>query len=551
MPPYKLNPPPASLPPGSQILAYLRDSGHETQELSTQQQQNSLSEWASQHGLVITRFYIDEARVGSTSIGRDQLQLLMNVLRHGTPETAVVVWSYNRFSRGLDEPALYRGEIRTLKYQFHSLTDDVPEGPIGRIVEAVIDYKNYQYLVDLSIDIQRGQRDLVRIHGCVPGTPPRGILRQPVTLGQHRDGTPHIAHRWLPDPATSHLVRQAFEMRASGASLETINNTVFLYKSRSCYSSFFSNQIYIGTLCFSDMTIEKYCPPIVPLDIWQTVQDIQVRYAARQHVNSESSHPRRTASRYLLSGLLRCAQCDSVINGNTSSYRGIKATDTYACANVRRHKCTARRIPREQLETIVIETVITYITAPNAALARQELDATNAIDQASQTKTKREDLKKRLAKTHRDLKRISDAIMAHGQFSKTLSANLEALEKEEASYTNQINQLERTPASIQLDRIELQHQAALAMKILKAEDNLDEKRSLLRGFIYRIKVENAEKRIEGIIYCYSPINIKETEHPPPAVYISTSPPGAPLYIHSIAFETVYKVGTPRTKKTRS
>lgn len=73
MTPFKLNPPPLELMPGSTILAYLRDSGHETQELSIAQQQRALEEWANLHSLVITRFFVDEARRGSSVAGREQL----------------------------------------------------------------------------------------------------------------------------------------------------------------------------------------------------------------------------------------------------------------------------------------------------------------------------------------------------------------------------------------------------------------------------------------------------------------------------------------------
>jgi len=354
MPAYKLNSPPASLMPGSQIFAYLRDSGHETQELSTIQQQNALSAWAVEHGLIIARFYIDEARKGST-IGRDQLQELMHDLRHSAPVKAVVVWSYNRFSRGLDDPVLYRAEVRTLGYVFHSLTDDVPEGPIGRIVEAVIDYKNYQYLVDLSIDIRRGQRDLVERYGCIPGTPPVGFKRVPVTIGQRRDGQAHTAHRWDPDPDTAPQVLQAFQMRAAGASLLEIIAATGVYTSVSSFATFWDNRLYIGTLQFSDLVVENYCEPIIPRDLWDAVQARQAGYKKSQHVNSVQNHPRRTSSRYMLSGLLRCAQCGAVVNGNTSTSRGKRATDTYGCSNLRKHTCTARRIPRELLEKTIIQ----------------------------------------------------------------------------------------------------------------------------------------------------------------------------------------------------
>jgi len=542
MAPFKLNPPPVDLLPGSQIYAYLRDSGHETQELSTQQQKNSLSEWASQYGLVIARFYIDEARRGSTT-GRDQLQELMHDLRHAAPVKAVVVWSYNRFSRGLDDPVLYRAEVRTLGYTFHSLTDDVPEGPIGRIVEAVIDYKNYQYLKDLSIDIRRGQRELVQQYGCIPGTPPAGFKRTPVTLGQRRDGTPHIAHRWAPDPAAAPLVLKAFQMRAAGAPLLDIMHATGIYNSLSSFVSFWPNKLYIGILEFSDLVIENYCEPIVPIELWNAVQEVQVRFKKSQHVNSDKDHPRRAHSRYLLSGLLHCARCDAPVNGNTSTSRGKRATDTYACANLRKHTCSARRIPREQLESAVFDAIATHILDPDIASARQELDAqTYAADQSANA-DQRKQSNQRLAKLRAQIRNITAAIKAHGHSNALLSALVD-LEHQETVLQAELAQSARIPLSLpRLSPSELADQAAIAIKLLQ-NGTQEEKRAVLRGLIYRIKVENIDKQIKGIVFFYSPTGIN-TEHPPPnTVSIVRLPPGAPRYIHNIDFFVSFK------KKTR-
>ena len=526
--------------PGSQIFAYLRDSGHETQELSTIQQQNALSTWAIEHGLIIARFYIDEARKGST-IGRDQLQELMHDLRHSAPVKAVVVWSYNRFSRGLDDPVLYRAEVRTLGYAFHSLTDDVPEGPIGRIVEAVIDYKNYQYLVDLSIDIRRGQRDLVERYGCIPGTPPVGFKRVPVTIGQRRDGQAHTAHRWDPDPETAPQVLKAFQMRAAGASLLEIIAATGVYTSVSSFATFWDNRLYLGTLQFSDLVVENYCEPIIPLDLWDAVQARQAGYKKSQHVNSEQNHPRRTNSRYLLSGLLRCAQCGAVVNGNTSSYRGQRATDTYGCSNLRKHTCTARRIPRELLEKTIIASIRDYILDPDIAAARQELDARNHAADHNKGDQERKDINRRLAKVRKELGNIEEAIKSYGH-SKTLLTSLAELEKQETALLTQL--AENKKASLppaQLTHEQLTIQAAIMTRLLEI-GTPEDKRAILHGIIQAIKVENIDKRIKGIVFFYSPLG---SDHPPPNdASIVRSPPGAPRYIHSIEFDQAYK-------KTRS
>jgi len=540
MTPFKLNPPPLELMPGSTILAYLRDSGHETQELSIAQQQRALEEWANLHSLVITRFFVDEARRGSSVAGREQLQQLMFALRHGAPEKGVVVWSYSRFSRGLDEPTLYRSEIRTLGYTFHSLTDDVPDGPIGRIVEAVIDYKNYQYLVDLSIDIQRGQRDLVMTHGCIPGTPPRGFKRVAVTLGKRRDGTPHIAHRWSPDPDTAPLVLKAFQMRAEGATLSTIRAETRLYSSINSFVTMWSNKLYIGIMEFGDLVIDNYCQPVVPLDLWQLVQDKQQTFKTHSHMTSELDHPRRVASRYLLSGLLRCTQCDGVVNGNTSTFRGQRATDTYQCANVRKHACSSRRIPKQLLEETIIKSVKDYILDPDVALERQKLDMENYQGKQAETDKQRVLLRKRLVKCRRALNNIS-SVLKERKHSPTLLAQLDELESEQTSLLSQIAQLERPAPVVNLDRSALARRAEAIINLFDS-GSLEEQHAVLHGIIQRIKVENKDKRIRGVVYYYSP------SHDPPAVSIALTPPGAPRFIHSITFDVWYKTGTPRKKK---
>ena len=57
------------------------------------------------------------------------------------------------------------------KAVFYSLNDQVPKGSIGRFFEAAIDWKNSQFLEDLSRDVKRGLYDLVQNKRAMPGTP--------------------------------------------------------------------------------------------------------------------------------------------------------------------------------------------------------------------------------------------------------------------------------------------------------------------------------------------------------------------------------------------
>jgi DNA invertase Pin-like site-specific DNA recombinase len=81
--------------PDDQVVAYLRDSGHEKQELSVGQQEQSIREFCVQHGLVLQRTYIDAERQGSSDTKRDALAEMMYDLRHELNVAGVIDFYYS------------------------------------------------------------------------------------------------------------------------------------------------------------------------------------------------------------------------------------------------------------------------------------------------------------------------------------------------------------------------------------------------------------------------------------------------------------------------
>ncbi len=49
-------------PPGTRLFAYLRDSGHEDQELSIIQQEKEIRTWCTDHDPILDHIYTDEAQ---------------------------------------------------------------------------------------------------------------------------------------------------------------------------------------------------------------------------------------------------------------------------------------------------------------------------------------------------------------------------------------------------------------------------------------------------------------------------------------------------------
>ncbi len=301
-----MNAPPSTLPPGSIVDSYRRDSGGPRQEQSTDQQLRVIAEFCAQHGLIHRHAFMDKAESGGSTAGRDDFDRMISMYHipaqrpHG-----LILWSYARFAREIENSIYFKAFIRTNKIIIHSLIDDIPEGDYGRVVEFFIDMSNEEKRKQASKESKRGLRDLVQQHGCVPGVPPRGFKRVPVNLGRHGDGSDHIAHRWEPDPKLRTRIRTAFKLRAAGVTLREIHKATRLYSSISSYKTFFTNKLYIGILEFGELVIPNYCKPLIPITTWNLVQKRIEQYAQTQF---KHRHPRRArGSRRLRPARHRCA----------------------------------------------------------------------------------------------------------------------------------------------------------------------------------------------------------------------------------------------------
>ena len=539
-------PPPSTLPPGSIVVAYLRDSGHEKQELSTEQQEHAIRVWCLENGLTIQEIYKDEARRGSTDVGRDALAQMMNDLRHSAPVAGVVVWSNSRFARKIIHAQFYRAEIRKLGYIFYSITDKIADGPEAIIFEAIADYKNQRYVEDMSIDVKRGLHQLVEQFGCVPGTPPKGFVRQPVTIAHHRDGKPRIAHRWVPDPDLSPRVLLAFEMRSASLSLGAIQKTTRLFGSINSYRTFFSNPIYKGILQYGDRTYPEYCDPMVSPALWDQVQAVQNNYAHRRHTGDETLHPRRTNSRFLLSGLARCGHCGSPLFGHASKRPNGTTYDSYLCTRAyRKRDCVRARIPMQRLDEIVIDILPEGILKPeNLQAAYAELTHEQSERLAEQDR-QRKAFNRDLASLRKQITHITDSIAQIGG-SRSLHERLQDLETQETDLIIQKDKLEaaaETPVpEIPLD---LLNETLPELPTLLRTADLATKRIILQGYIARIDVQREGNWLHGIIqYYYPPPKVK----PPPesgGVPIVQCPSGPPRYRHTFSFSKPIK--KPRSR----
>jgi DNA invertase Pin-like site-specific DNA recombinase len=526
--------------PGDHVIAYLRDSGHEKQEASVAQQESELRQFCVTNGLILDEAYKDEERQGSSDETRVRLAEMMHDLRHGLPVEGVLVWSSSRFARNSIHAQFYRAEIRKLGYTFHSITGQNIEGPESIIFEALDDYKNERYLADLSIDVKRGLRSLVRDHGCVPGAAPTGFKREQVLIGNHRDGKPRLAHKWIPDEDVAPRVLQAFQMRASGSSLAEINAATRLFGSINSFRTFFCNKIYLGILTFGDdLVLPEYCEPMVDKPTWDAVQVIQGNYTRYKNLPGGSPlHPRRVSSNYLLSGLVHCARCGSPLFGRSHPQKNGSKNISYYCTQAyNKRNCTKQRIPARAVEASILSALkIAYLTPEILAIARNKIIALNAEKQAEQ-KVQRRKLTAELAETRRQITNLTSAIAENGH-TRAMLNRMNDLELKETEFQNMIAEFD---AKFQNEVPDFEPDVARGL--IELLDNyfpkadIQTQRRILSGMVSRVDVDRDGRRIFGVITVFYPPSDASAPTGSPGgggyVRMRTEPSGPPRYTHII------------------
>lgn len=507
-------PPPNTLPPGSIVDAYVRDSGGPRQDASTDQQIGELVTFCRIYGLELRKTYADVAKSGSSTASRDEFNNLIDATRREEDRPkGILLWNYARFSRDLDDAVYYKALIRNRSVVVHSITDPIPEGQYGRIVEFFIDISNAEKRRQTASDAKRGLRDLVEKYHCVPGKPPTGFMRELVKIGTHRDGSPRNAHRWLPNPELVPTIQRAFQMRAAGATLAQIQEATHLFGSNNSYKTFFNNKIYVGILEFgSDLVIENYCEPIIDPSTWAAVQQRVADYALDK---LDREHPRRVHTPYVLSGLCYCQTCGSSLSGNSVTYQTRSKAEGYRCTRAKRRAgCDQKRIGRAALEDAVLHTISRYIINEDNLMGILEVERTMSGQHETRRLEKIEMLKKERKKITQQITNITNTIAASGLRSISLVQKLTELESDSTTIKNEIHQLETTtytlPAEVSdMDLINI----AKEIQDILAFGSPEEIKQILLNFIHRVTVKKEIGQVVGSIAYYLPLHLNSLPIP--------------------------------------
>lgn len=496
-------------PVGSKVVAYIRDSGGAKQDLSVIQQEQVIRQWADENGMNVVRFFIDAARSGASVIKRESFLEMIGWLERGQDVAAVVVWSLSRFSRDIDDAQWYLAKIRQGGYQIYSLEENIPPGNIGRIIESLHLYMADQYRVELAANVKRGQLYVVRhFHAWPHPNPPIGYRKVPIDAGLHRDGSHRVLHGLEPDPVYAPLVRLAFEMKITGATVREIRDATRLLPNLAHYSLVWRNKIYLGIMEWGGEIIEGFCEPIIDLDTWKAVQEMNVRNTERR---IGTVHPRSATSSALLSGLVFCKNCGSNLraaNYHQNRTGRLEQWRYYRCAGKHNgyEKCDAKMIPADYLEDQVMGVVKSTLLDHDLLCAAYEKYRDTHSERAHEQQARLTALREDLAQAEKRIRNLTTAI-ADGRHSKALMERLAEQEALREELLDDLRNFQDGDIVVfkELDRDELITLGQVVWQRLETGSHRVRQR-LVRAIVDRVDVVNLSTR-RGEIDLHGDISI--------------------------------------------
>ena len=368
--------------------------------------------YAEKNGITIVKHYIDRA-ISAKTDNRPQFQQMIKDSDKKLFDI-VLVWKLDRFARNRYDSARYKTQLKKNGVKLMSATEIISEGPEGIILESVLEGYAEYYSADLAEKVVRGQTENILKGRCNGG---RGTFGY--TLDSERKF--HI------DPLTSPFVLESFKKYNEGSTMKEIRDWLnengiknpvggaFTYNS---VEHMLKNRRYIGELKFRDVVVPDAIPPIVPLELFDDVQEKIAK-------NKKAPARRKAEDDYLLTTKLFCGCCGALMFGESGTSRTGEVHRYYKCATAKKHKgCKKKTVRKQWLEDLVVNQTMQLVKDDSA----MESIIAKVMEMQNKENTNIPLYKKQLRDAESGIQNMLNAIQA-GILTSSTKERLEQLEE--------------------------------------------------------------------------------------------------------------------------
>ena len=333
------------------VVLYLRYSSDKQTEQSIEGQDRVCSAYCQANDMKIIGKYIDRAL--SASKHTEKRDEFLRMIRDSEKRNfdAVVVYKLDRFSRNRYDSAIYKNKLKKNGVKVISATENISDSPEGIILESVLEGMAEFYSKELSQKVTRGMNETALKGNSCGGHIPLGYKIE--------------NKKFVIDPSTAPIVKEAFERYAAGETVAEIcnafNNRGFRTAkgsafNKNSFASMFSNERYIGVYRYKDVRIENGIPAIIDKSLFEGVQ---------RRLKKNACAPSRGKAKveYLLAQKLFCGHCGSSMTGECGTNRNGDKYNYYTCSKRKRfHSCDKKNVPKEKIEEFVATKTLELFT---------------------------------------------------------------------------------------------------------------------------------------------------------------------------------------------
>ena len=331
------------------VALYARvSSDRQDVDLSVSAQLRALRDYATKNGHIVVREFIDEAESGRIASRPEFRKMIDDATGADAPFKEILVWKFSRFTRKREHAVAFKAMLRRKGVRVVSITEHADDSPMGKLMEVIIESVDEFYSENLGQEVMRGMREAASRGFWVSPQVPYGYRK--VRVDDNGKQRPKLEL----NPPFDEVARRIFDMALRGKSSLDIAKVLNADGVRSpkgkqwrktSIVATLSNEVYTGTLVWGAtardkgdvIRVEDAFPAIVKKQEFRRVRKLLDTRAPKW------MHPRRTSSPYLLSGLLNCESCGSLMTA--SEAKGGKYT-YYVCQTLLKKGSGACETPR-------------------------------------------------------------------------------------------------------------------------------------------------------------------------------------------------------------
>ena len=464
-------------------------------DLSVAAQMRALRDYAEKNGYVVAREYIDEAESGRIADRPQFRRMLDEASLSDSPFQEILVWKFSRFTRKREHAVAFKSMLRKRGIKVTSITEHADDSPTGKLMEAIIESLDEFYSENLAQEVLRGMREAASRGFWIGTYSPYGYQKVPVQDGAKKRPKLEL------DPPADGVVRRIFQMALQGAS--TLDITKTLNKegiaspqgsrwTKTTIHRILTNETYTGTLVWGTrakdnvppVRVEDAFPAIVSRDDFERVSAIMESKAPAK------IHPRRAASPYLLSGIVRCETCGKALTAHEAKSGQFTYYVCHSLLKRGQGACDTPRLNAKRFERMIIDNIRENILTESnirelVKLVNEELDSVikeqrekvEAIDEELNEIRRRLDrLWQAVETTDLEINDILPRIREHKERQEKLEMAADEARSILSTRMNGLGDTETIPAYVK------------EMSDFLMESELTETRAFIRSFVQEIGV---------------------------------------------------------------